>query len=80
MKTGRTSVPDGFVRLQAWRTGEEDDQFHGGNYTHHVICYYTLEDAKSGGLAHPPQDTTLAYTQPRPELRGRYFKARPHHP
>jgi Gti1/Pac2 family transcription factor len=51
------------------------------NHTHHVICYYTLEEAKGGMLPRPQQDSTLMYKDPRPELREpRNFKAGPHHP
>lgn len=38
------------------------------NVMHHLVSYYSLEDARNHRLAHPGDDPKLAHLRPRPEL------------
>lgn len=38
------------------------------NVMHHLVSYYSLEDARNHRLAHPSDDPKLAHLRPRPEL------------
>lgn len=38
------------------------------NVMHHLVSYYSLDDARNHRLAHPSDDPKLAHLRPRPEL------------